>query len=102
MKDMKVSLTQNKQRAISEAHRCGKIPLGRWVPSVCVDGGLWHPSKQDRNSESDEREEAAEDEDNSCATSDIFEDWTNLCSFFPTSEMEGFFVALCELIEKLL
>ena len=40
----------------------------------CVDGGLWHPSKQDRISESDEREKAVEDEDNSSTTCDIFEE----------------------------
>ena len=57
MKDMKVSLTQNIHRAISEAHRCGKIPLGSWVPHTCVNGGLWHPSIQISDNDN------AEDED---------------------------------------
>ena len=69
-----MSLSQNIHRAISEAHRCGKIQLGNWVPVVCVDGGLWHPSKDGRNSESDEREEAVEGDNISCATSDTFEE----------------------------
>ena len=57
MKDMKVLLVQNIHRAFSEAHRCGKIPLRRWVPKKCSNGGLWHPSKVISNSESGEHEE---------------------------------------------
>ena len=58
---MKVSLTQNIYRAINEADRCGKIPLGSWVPNICVNGGLWHPSKVTKNSESDEDKEDVSD-----------------------------------------
>ena len=53
---LKVLLTQNIQRAINNADRCGKIPLGRWVPDMCAN--------VIRNSERDEDENEEEiDED---------------------------------------
>ena len=69
IKDVKVSLTQNIQRAINKADRCGKIPLGTWVPDMCANNlGLWN-----RHSERDE-EETDEDEDKKYVLGDTLEE----------------------------
>ena len=38
-----------------------QIAVGGWVPNICVNGGLWHPSKVTKNSESDEDKEDVSD-----------------------------------------
>ena len=70
IKDVKMLLTQNIQRAINKADRCGKIPLGRWVPDMCATYGL---RRSVRHSERDE-EEIDEDEDKKYVLGDILEE----------------------------
>ena len=65
IKDVKVLLTQNIQRAINKADHCGKIPLGRWVPDMCAN--VIRPSKRDE-------EEIDEDEDNTYVLGDTLEE----------------------------
>ena len=64
IKDAKVFLTQKIQRAINKADRCGKIPLGRWVPDMCAN--VTRPSERDE-------EEIDEDEDKKYVLCDILE-----------------------------
>ena len=60
MTEVKVLLTQNIQRAINKADRCGKIPLGRWVPDMCAN--VIRNSERDED-ENENEEEIDEDED---------------------------------------
>ena len=65
IKDVKVLLTQNIQRAINKADRCWKIPLGRWVPDMCAN--VTRPSERDE-------EEIDEDEDKKYVLGDTLEE----------------------------
>jgi hypothetical protein len=56
-------LTQNIQRAINKADRCGKTPLGSWVPDMCAN--------VNRNSD---KEEIDEDDDKKYFLGDSLEE----------------------------
>ena len=73
MKDVKVLLTQNIQRAINKANCCGKIPLGRWVPDMCKNVIRYSADNEVKESESDE-DEKDEYESKTYVLGDILEE----------------------------
>ena len=80
MKVLKVLLTQNIQRAINNADRCGKIPLGRWVPDMCanvirhsVDNDVTD-SERNEDENDDNEEETIEDGDKQYVLGNIVEE----------------------------
>ena len=54
MKEVKVFLIQNIQRAINKADRCGPIPLGGWVPEMCQNVIRHFVDNDETDSESDD------------------------------------------------